>query len=193
MNIEKQQEYLIQSTSAQNLLIFKEAIETSKLKNTWIAQIVTISGTLLGGLTMFSNNKNIVESIGLLILFGTIVLGLILMIRNLNYESNRLAYTFSGLNDYSLRALMLSFFSQKENLTQEEKKQKEILEDELKALNIEMGLVKEDGNLNSFAKSLQLDKVSIGNYILIFGLSIGGLLITLSNQIIEFINCLCTC
>ncbi len=59
MNFEKIQDQLFDATKSQNQIIFQETLALSKLKNTWIAQIVTVSGTILGGVSVFSENKNI--------------------------------------------------------------------------------------------------------------------------------------
>ena len=90
MNFEKIQEQLFDATKSQNQLIFQETLALSKLKNTWIAQIVTVSGTILGGVSVFTSNKNIATYIGLLILFSTIVIGIIIINNNLRNESNKL-------------------------------------------------------------------------------------------------------
>lgn len=193
MDIDKLQDQLFQSAKDQNLLIFKEAMGISKLKNTWIAQIVTVAGALLGGLTIFSDNKNIVASFGLIILFSTIIFGLILIIKNINTESNRLMNTFSESNDYNLKFILWTFLEQKGTLTPEEENQKESLEKEIEDLTKKLGIINEDGGLNSLSKNLQVDKINPGNYILIFGLAIGGIFITLSSQIITFLKCLCYC
>lgn len=183
MNFEKIQDQLFDATQSQNQIIFQEALTLSKLKNTWIAQIVTVSGTILGGVSVFAENKNIATYIGLLILFTTIVIGLVLIIQNLRNESNKLTEYFATFNDYSLRALMLAeleFFAQNRRLNQAELDQKTKLENELQQILEKWDLLDENGNLKMLSDFLLKDKVSIGNYILIGGLAVGGILITMA-------------
>lgn len=188
MNFEKIQEQLFEATKSQNQIIFQETLALSKLKNTWIAQIVTVSGTILGGVSIFAENKNTATFIGLLILFTTIVIGLILIIQNLRNESNRLTEYFATFNDYNLRAIMLSeleFIAQNRQLNQAEINQKSKLETELKQILKEWDLLDENGNLKMLSDFMLKDKVSVGNYILIIGLAIGGILITMAEVLIN--------
>src|SRR5690554_3724105 len=176
MNFEKIQEQLFEATKSQNQIIFQETLALSKLKNTWIAQIVTVSGTVLGGVSVFAQNKNIATYIGLLILFITIVIGLILIIQNLKNESNKLTEYFATFNDYNLRAIMLAeleFLGQNRPLNPAEISQKTKLETELRQIIEKWDLLDENGNIKMLCDFLLKDKVSIGNYILIIGLAVG--------------------
>ena len=107
MNLEKLHEQTYASTISQNQMLFQEMMSLVKLKNTWIAQLITISATVLGGVSMFSDNKNNIVYIGLGILFITIIIGLVLIINNLNKFSNKIAMFYGLFNDYNLRVLML--------------------------------------------------------------------------------------
>lgn len=183
MNFEKIQDQLFDATKSQNQIIFQETLALSKLKNTWIAQIVTVSGTVLGGVSVFSDNKNIATYIGLSILFTTIVVGLVLIIQNLQRESNKLMDYYATFNDYNLRAIMLvelEYFAQTRQLSEYEQNQKNKLENELGQILKKWELLDEDGNIKMLSDFLTEDKVSIGNYILIGGLAIGGILITMA-------------
>tara|TARA_R110000850_G_scaffold8410_5_gene31153 strand:+ start:370 stop:948 length:579 start_codon:yes stop_codon:yes gene_type:complete len=186
MNFEKIQEQLFDATKSQNQLIFQETLALSKLKNTWIAQIVTVSGTILGGVSVFTSNKNIATYIGLLILFSTIVIGIIIINNNLRNESNKLTEYFATFNDYNLRAIMLSeleLLAQNRSLNQAELLQKSKLESELKKILDKWDLLDENGNLKMLSEFMLKDKMSIGNYILIVGLAVGGILITMAEII----------
>ena len=186
MDFEKIQEQLFEATKSQNQLIFQETLALARLKNTWIAQIVTVSGTILGGVSVFASNKNIATYIGLFILFSTIVVGLILIIQNLQEESNRLTEYFATFNDYNLRVIMLSeleFQAQNRTLNQAEIEQKKKLETELSRILDKWDLLDENGNLKMLSDFMKRDKISIGNYILIIGLAIGGIFITMAEII----------
>ena len=183
MNFDKIQDQLFDATKSQNQIIFQETLALSKLKNTWSAQIVTVSGTILGGVSVFAEDKNIATYIGLLILFTTIVIGLVLIIQNLRNESNKLTEYFATFNDYNLRAIMLAeleFIAQNRQLNQVEFNQKTKLETELQQILEKWDLLDENGNLKMLSDFFLKDKVSIGNYILIGGLAIGGILITMA-------------
>jgi len=184
MNFEKIQEQLFDATKSQNQVIFQETLALSKLKNTWIAQLVTVSGTVLGGVSIFSEQKNVATFLGLGILFLTIVIGLVLILKNLNRESNKLTEYFANFNDYNLRAIMLAELEIKgQNLTQEEIIQKDKLISELKKIADKWDILDENGELKMLSEELLSEKVSIGNYILIGGLAVGGILITMAELI----------
>lgn len=184
MNFEKIQEQLFDATKSQNQVIFQETLALAKLKNTWIAQLVTVSGTVLGGVSIFSEQKNISTFLGLGILFVTIVVGLILIIKNLNRESNKLTEYFANFNDYNLRAIMLAELEIKgQNLTQEEIVQKDKLISDLKKIAEKWDILDKNGELKMLSEELLSEKVSVGNYILIGGLAAGGILITMSGLI----------
>lgn len=185
MNFEKIQEQLFDATKSQNQVIFQETLELAKLKNTWIAQLVTLSGTVLGSVSIFSEQKNFATFLGLGILFLTILVGLVLIIKNLNKESNKLTEYFANFNDYNLRAIMLSELEIKgQNLTQEEINQKNKLISDLQKIADKWDILDENRELKMLSEELFTEKVSFGNYILICGLVVGGILITMS----EFIN-----
>lgn len=181
MNLEKIQEQIFDATKSQNQVIFQETLALSKLKNTWIAQIVTISGTILGGVSVFSQNKTITTFLGLGILFLTIVIGLILIVNNLNKESNKLTEYYANFNDYNLRAILLTELEIKsKNLSLEEIIQRDKLEHELRKIADKWDIIDENGELKLLSEKLMTTKINIGNYILIGGLAIGGVLITMS-------------
>jgi len=183
MSLEKIQEQLFEATKSQNQIIFQETLAISKLKNTWIAQIVTVSGTILGGISVFSENKNVATYLGLIILFSTILVGLILIIRNLRDESNDLIDYFINFNDYNLRVLTLfelEISAKNRQLDSAEISQKEKLESEIKNILEKWDILDSDGNLKMLSDTITRKKVAIGNYVLIFGLAAGGILITMS-------------
>ena len=184
MNFEKIQEQLFDATKSQNQVIFQETLALAKLKNTWIAQLVTVSGTVLGGVSIFSEQKNVATFLGLGILFLTIVVGLVLILKNLNRESNKLTEYFANFNDYNLRAIMLAELEIKgQNLTQEEIIQKNKLISDLKKIADKWDILDENGELKMLSEELLSEKVSVGNYILIGGLAVGGILITMAELI----------
>lgn len=184
MNFEKIQEQLFDATKSQNQVIFQETLALAKLKNTWIAQLVTVSGTVLGGVSIFSEQENVATFLGLGILFVTIVVGLVLILKNLNRESNKLTEYFANFNDYNLTAIMLAELEIKgQNLTQEEIIQKNKLISDLKKIAEKWDILDENGELKMLSEELLSEKVSVGNYILIGGLAVGGILITMSELI----------
>lgn len=183
MNFDKIQDQLFDATKSQNQIIFQETLALTKLKNTWIAQLVTVSGTVLGGVSVFSENKNVATYIGLLILFTTIVVGLILIIQNLQRESNKLMDYYATFNDYNIRALKLSeleYYAQIGQLTKYEQAKKHKLETELIEILEKWELLDEAGNIKMLSDLMNKEKVSIGNYILIGGLAVGGILISMA-------------
>lgn len=186
MNLEKIQEQLFDATKSQNQVIFQETLALTKLKNTWIAQIVTISGTILGGVSVFSDSKSILTFLGLGILFVTIVIGLLFIVNNLNNETNKLLEHYANFNDYNLRAIMLAELELKnEELSPEEIQLKDKIEEELRKIANKLDIIDENGELKMLSDKLKTERINIGNYILIGGLAIGGILITMS----ELINC----
>lgn len=181
MNIEKIQEQLFEATKSQNQVIFQETLSLSKLKNTWIAQLVTISGTILGSASLFSKEKNFITFIGLIILFLTIVAGLLLIIKNLTEESNRLTKYFANFNDYNLRLMMLTELEIKgEKLTNEEIIQKNEISKEIQRIANNWDILDENGKPKMLSEELMIEKINIGNYILIIGLAIGGIMINMA-------------
>ena len=178
----------VQAIRESNNIIFSEMLKVEKLKNTWIGQLITLSSTLLGGFALMKDNPNCVMQFGLLVLFVTIVIGLFLIIHNLNSQSNNLTTTFAKQNDYSLRYITLTYLEQKKDeLNENELKTKKEFEDYVAQFNMDIGILNNEGDLNSLSSTLPLDKISIGNYVLIIGFGIGGILIAFSDKILALI------
>lgn len=182
------------STQDFSSLIFKELVDLDKHKNTWIAQLITISSSLLGGLYFLKNNPNIIAIIGFLILFSTIIFGLSTIMKNINKLSDNLSKTMFKQYDINNSLLFLNYCQQKitnkVELNEEEKKKKIEIEKNFMNFMQDIGIIDDQGNLRMITDDIKNAKIENANYILIYGFTTGVILIALSNYWLQLFNCL---
>jgi len=174
---------LLQSIKDTNNLLFQETLKVDNLKNTWIAQLITLSATLIGGFSILKGGVNCFSFVGFIILFITIVYGLWAMISNLNNKSKALDKTFEKQNNYAINLFLLLYFEQKNELTDEEKTVQEKATSGVISFFNEMGLIDNNGNFSQL--KIPKEKIPYGNYILIIGFCLGSFLIILSDFLMK--------
>ena len=184
IDLEKIRELSNQGTRETNNIIFSEMLQIEKLKSTWIGQIITIASTIIGGFAILKDKNDLLTLTGLVILFITIVFGLIKIINNINNQINRLTTTFEKQNDYAIKVNIFSYLEQsKSELSNDDLKLKDKIESEITEFNKEIGIVNERGDISNLSGNFIRDKITVGNYILIIGFAVGGLLIVLADKL----------
>lgn len=163
-------------------ILMREFGETTRQRYLWIAQIITISGVILGGFSITNFNRNIYSIIGLPLLFITICFGLSMIYRENNKNLDRLREAFGKSFDLSFRYSIYLQLAKTESLTEDEQTLKNELEKSIKGYLQEMGAIKEDGSLGSvYEKIFEYNPRFDWNYALIVGFLISALLLVRAN------------
>jgi len=163
-------------------ILTKEFGKTMRQRPLWIAQIITISGVILGGFSIANFNHNIYSMIGLPLLFITISFGLIMNCRENNSNLDTLRKAFGKSFDFSFRYGAYLELIKKDDLTEEEQTLKNELEKSIKGYLQEMGAIKENGSLGSVSEKIfEYNPRFDWNYALIVGFLISVLLLVFAN------------
>lgn len=169
----------IQRTSE---LFFPHIIKSAREKNSWIAQTLTMAIAILGGgFLLFQREENWVISVGLVLLFVMVFIGLILIYRGDKDFEDRLMGVYGKVTDYNLRALEYYTLLTKQDLTDVDKLRKRELEDYFLKFFKEFGIMAENGTAGGVEKkileSIEKKKGDAGVYFLMIGFLAGGLLL----------------
>ncbi len=188
-----EKEFIYNSAIEFNKLYFQELLSYSKLRNTWIAQVVTISSSILGAFAIFLTDKSLTTYIGVLMLLLTVAFGLFLTVRNLNKDIAKIVEAFRADNEFKHKYLTVLHFDDLEykqgELSQKQMREKEIARTELDNYIKKNGLIDNKGKLN-LENAVFKQEISVANWFLIIGLFLGGLLVIVPMSVlIEFIEC----
>jgi hypothetical protein len=180
------EQFFIENLKEKHDLVLTEYSKSVRQNSNWVTQVITVSGTILGGLILTQNLHNLLEIIGLIFLFVTINAGLFLMYYSNKKLSERLIESFATLTDYTTMFLRLKELSTKLNLSDNEKTEITKLQKKLLKMLKEMGIVG-TANINSefklgsvYKTYLKSKSIDWGNYILIVSFFISGVLIIIS-------------
>lgn len=174
---------------ANNDFFMREFVESIRQKNLWVAQTITIASAILGGFLLSQQPENLVTNLGLGLLFVVIFAGLILIYRGNKKLADGLIEAYGKSTDYCIKWLRYLDLSDKERLTEKERKEKTEIGEYLNNYLLKMGIISEDGAIGSVYEKLSHDaKIDLANYLLIVGFFIAGLILTFSNYIASYLG-----
>lgn len=180
------EQFFIDNLKEKHDLILTEYSEFVRHNSQWITQVITISGTILGGIVLTQNSLNQLGIIGVVCLFTTINAGLFLMYITNKKFANRLFESFAVLTDYTTMFFRLKDLSSKTNLTDIEKNEMTELQKELLNVLQDIGIMEKDSLTGNFKPGsvykmhLRSKSLDWSNYILITLFFISGVIIILS-------------
>ena len=185
MNEEKEEldefeKNILNNMRATNELYMPQYSEALRQKNLWLIQLITIAGTIFGGIILSQQKQMSTVNIGLAVLFTVVFIGITLIYRENKHQITLIRKGHLKSIDFNCNAFLYHKLSNKKNLTELELKKKQESQDFLDNSLEEIGFLKEDGALGNLSEKLD-DKKIDWNYLLILGFFISILIIIVPN------------
>lgn len=166
-------------------LFMNEYGQSSREKNVWLIQLITISGAIFGGFILSQNPIEIIVRIGLLLLFIVIIIGLFFIYQENKNQLITIKLAYAKNVDYWSRVITYQDLIKRQNtLNEKERETRKQIEDYFKAFVEEIGILKEDGSLGNLCEKIAEENKRSWkdrNYILIFGFFLSVLIILFPN------------
>lgn len=157
--------------------LMREYGETLKHRDTWLIQLMTVSGAIFGGFTLTLNREDTATDIGLILLFAVIFTGLVKVYLDNKNLVNFIQEVSRKNLDSQLKLISYLSLLEKQSLTKKEQSRMHQFEDYLDSYVRETGLINEDGSIgNIYERSLSRKKFDL-NYLLIAGFILSVLII----------------
>lgn len=179
-----------------NIEIIKGLAEMSKQRNLWVVQLITIASAILGGLFLLQTQQpqpiqqGLAIKIGLGLLLVTILIGLIVIYRANNDITDRITFAYIKSIEYYFNASLYFQIGTQDNLSPNDQKTKDKLEEYLGEFFSELGVIDKNGNLGSISEKLLTGNEGINwpNYLLIGAFFIASLILIFPKYMIFWLN-----
>lgn len=191
-DINKWKDYILEYSKQTSQIIIPEYLSLLKEGRLWIAKLITIASSILGGFILSTQNYDTATKLSLTILFSVVILGLILIYKRHRETRNDVEDVIVKIFSFHTNLILFLDLESSNNLSEDDKKLKDSCLKKLESLLENEGIT-ENGTLSDFSRLLPERKsFDLGDIFLLSGFLISGLLLIFTQEVTTMLHLIFT-